>query len=129
MFRAAETDQTDPQEQKDASKEGPVWNPWSNFSQANPNQEKSTPEPSTLSSENEQVPTPPPWPVDLKPPLPTNVPDLSKKEKPPEPPNLSSGEVIPEQKPQFEPSEKEYHREVLELLKKIDEKLDNIGKT
>ena len=103
----------------DEDKKDPVWNPWT----IQPSEENSEPPETKTSGETkENVPTPPPWPVEIKPPLPTNVSSIDK------PADLSSGETVPEQKPSMVPTDTEYHRQILDLLRKIDEKLDKVVK-
>lgn len=115
------------------SEQGPVWNPWEKASlPENPSQSEQSLEQASKpgTEESNQVPTPPPWPVEIKPPLPTNVSDLSMAEHKEEEKgaDLSPGQTIQEQKPTLEPTDTEYHRQIIEHLRRIEEKLDKLSK-
>ena len=43
--------------------------------------------------------------------------------------DLSAGEAVPEQKPTLEPIEDGKHTQVLEILKRIEEKVDKLKAT
>lgn len=79
-----------------------IWNPWMGDDASKDATDQETAPKDTSPTDPSIVPPPPPWPVDIKPPLPTNVTDISTNQTQDKPEDtatdLSSGQVVQEQK-------------------------------